>query len=159
MKDEKAPDCVRGISVALESAPMTSEFTPAPAAPPPKLRWYQYRLRSLLLLMLLVSLGMSWLAVKMKAAREQKAAVKAITKLCGAVGYDYQKDWSDTTSQPPGPAWLRNWLGEDLFVNVRTVELAGADFRQPLDGDFEASKGVPPAGIAKNLQRPAGQRR
>jgi hypothetical protein len=34
-------------------------------AMPPKLRWYQYRLRSLLLVMLLVSIGMSgWLCVK-----------------------------------------------------------------------------------------------
>jgi hypothetical protein len=35
---------------------------PQPAAPYPKLRWYQWRLRSLFLLTLLVAVGMSWFA-------------------------------------------------------------------------------------------------
>ncbi len=39
--------------------------------PSPKLRWYQYRLRSLLLLMLAVSLVFSWLAVRWQRQRQQ----------------------------------------------------------------------------------------
>jgi hypothetical protein len=36
----------------------------AKSAPRPHRRWFQYRLRTLLLLTLLVSIGMSWIAVK-----------------------------------------------------------------------------------------------
>ena len=44
----------------------------------PRLRWYQYSLRTLFLLTLIVSLLMSWHAVKMKKAMAQKKAVEAI---------------------------------------------------------------------------------
>ena len=45
------------------------------ATPEPRRRWYQYNLRSLLVLTLLVSVGMSWVAVRMQRARRQKEAV------------------------------------------------------------------------------------
>ncbi len=44
----------------------------------PRRRWYQYSLRSLLVLTLLVSVGMSYVAVRMQRARRQKEAVEAI---------------------------------------------------------------------------------
>ena len=46
-------------------------------SPTPKLRWYQFSLRSLLLFVLACSLVCSWLGVKMQRAREQKQAVEA----------------------------------------------------------------------------------
>ena len=113
---------------------MATEFTPTPEQPPPKLRWYQYRLRSLLLLMLVATIPLGWVAVKMKAAREQHAAVEAIVKLGGRVVYDYQFDPSNTTGKPPGPAWLRGLLGDDLLATVKEVdlhkaEIVGADLK------------------------------
>jgi len=57
--------------------------------PKPKRRWYQYSLRTLLLFMLLASIGLSWLAVKLKQAREQKEAVRAIEEAGGWVIHDY----------------------------------------------------------------------
>ena len=66
----------------------------------PRRRWFQYSLRTLLLLMLLVSIGMSWVAVRMQRARRQREAVKGIERLGGGVMYDYQFDQSP--SQPPG---------------------------------------------------------
>ena len=62
----------------------------------PKLRWFQYSLRSLLLLMLAAAIGMSWVAVRVKSAREQEAAAEAVKKLGG---------WSCCDSQP-GPEWF-----------------------------------------------------
>jgi hypothetical protein len=50
---------------------------------PPKLRWYQYTLRSLLLLTLLVAIGMSYVGVMIRDGRRQKAAAEAIKKLRG----------------------------------------------------------------------------
>jgi hypothetical protein len=49
---------------------------PQPAQPDNKLRWYQYRLRSLFVLTLLVSLGMSWVAVKMQGYKRPREAEK-----------------------------------------------------------------------------------
>ncbi len=51
----------------------------------PRLRWYQYSLRSLCLVMLLACIGMSWVGVKMQRARRQREAVEAIKKLGGEV--------------------------------------------------------------------------
>ena len=56
----------------------------------PRLRWYQYRLRTLFLLMLAVALGMGLVAVPLQKAWRQKAAADGIRKLGGVVEYDYQ---------------------------------------------------------------------
>jgi hypothetical protein len=47
-------------------------------------RWFQYSLRSVLLLMLLVGLGLSWYATRAKRAREQKEAVEEIKQVTDA---------------------------------------------------------------------------
>ena len=84
---------------------------------------FQYSLRSLMLLVLLASLGMSWYAVRAKKAREQKAAVEEIRKLGGMVHYDYLGGVrsSRPRADPPGPAWLRNLLGDDFVATVVEV--------------------------------------
>ena len=49
-----------------------------------KLRWYQYSLRTLLIVMVLASFGLSWFAVKLQQARRQRAVVAELTSLaCG----------------------------------------------------------------------------
>jgi hypothetical protein len=75
----------------------------------------------LFLLTFLVSLGMSWFATRMQRARQQKAAVEEIERLGGDVEYDYAVDQSGNPisgAVPPGPAWLRNLLGNDFFATV-----------------------------------------
>ena len=67
------------------------EIEALPTAEPPKLRWFQYRLRSLFLLTLLVAIGMSWVAVTMRKQRKQKAAAEEIEKLGGTV--DSEPTW------------------------------------------------------------------
>jgi hypothetical protein len=98
-----------------------SMVTSPPEAPARKLRWFQYSLQSLLLLTLAVSLGMSWVAVRMKRAREQREAVEEIVKLGGRATYDYQVQESGNSlpdAEPCGPAWLRSILGETFFARV-----------------------------------------
>ena len=107
------------------------------AAAKPRRRWFQYRLRSLMLLMLLVGIGMTWLVAIKHRAERQKEAVEIVVKNGGMVLYDYQEytlpsgatNFSDN-AQPPGPAWLRTLLGDDFFTNVvgtRIVTQAGLD--------------------------------
>jgi hypothetical protein len=99
-------------------------------------RFLQFSLRALLVFVLLVSLGMSWLAVRMAKARRQKEAVEAIRELGGIVLYDYNSDATVVISltrrlavlpvEPPGPAWAREILGVDFFSNVADVDMWGA---------------------------------
>ena len=76
---------------------------------PPKLRWYQWRLRSLFVLTLLVAVAMSWLTVMMRNQRKQKAAAEEITKAGGKVMTE--------------PTWLGKLLRDDSLVIVTFVDL------------------------------------
>ena len=49
----------------------------------PRLRWYQFTLRSLFIVMFLACIGMSWVSIKMQQARKQKEAVEWINRLGG----------------------------------------------------------------------------
>ncbi len=90
-------------------------------------RWrFQFSILSLLTLTVVVAAGCSWLAVEREPGRKQREAVEAILKAGGGVSYDYQRDPSGTPmpfAKPPEPAWLRTFLGDDLFVNVTEVGL------------------------------------
>jgi hypothetical protein len=123
---------------------MAAETVPAAGRAKHKLRWYQYSLRTLLLVMTLACVGMSWVAVKMKQARDQHAAVEAIKKLGGVVFYDYEADRNDPSPQPPGPTWLRRALGDDAFVNVTVVYLVNSGVN---DAELEHLKGLPQLGV------------
>ncbi len=96
-------------------------------APPPayKLRWYQYSLRSLLLLTLLCAILCSWLAVKINQGKRQKAAVDALKAKGFQISYDYEVD-RDGNPRPNGalnvPKWLRYCLGDDCFATVVGVQ-------------------------------------
>jgi hypothetical protein len=91
-------------------------------------RWrFQFSLRSLMILTLAVAIPCSWLAVEMKRARAQRAAIETVTRLGGSVLYDYQKEkgqpWNcfDFKNTPPFPLWLNNAVGEDCFRTVVQV--------------------------------------
>jgi Leucine-rich repeat (LRR) protein len=113
-----------------------------------KLRWYQYRLRSLLLLMLFVAIGMSWFAAKKQQAERQRKAVEEIERIGGSVFYDYQYDSNEDTydywvEAPHGPEWLKDSLGNDFFANVVVVDLQSSiGYSNPsIKTQFEHLKG------------------
>ncbi len=83
-------------------------------------RWrFQYSIRSVLVLAVVVAMLCSWFAVAMRAAREQKETVTAITKLGGTTSYQY---WF-VPCTPRGPAWLLEMLGDDFFNDVLEADL------------------------------------
>ena len=88
---------------------METDSLPTAEKKQPKLRWFQYSLRSLFLLTLLVAIGMSWLTVTMQNQRKQKAAAEAIEKAGGTVGTE--------------PTWLGKLLRDDSLVRVIYVNL------------------------------------
>jgi Leucine Rich repeat len=86
---------------------------------------FQFTLRSLLALVLVVAIASNWLAVEVKQSRQQHEAVEAILKDGGRVVYDYQLALrAKVPAEPPGPAWLRESIGEDFFEDVDIVSLS-----------------------------------
>ena len=99
----------------------------------PKRRWYQYSLRSLVLVMTVVCL---WLGYISNEARKQRNAVAWVEEMGGHVEYDYEplnpidvkiQDgkvyFYEIVPEPPGPDWLREWIGIDYFSDVARVYL------------------------------------
>ena len=86
----------------------------------PRRRWFQYSLRTLLVLMLLVCIGMSWFAVKTQQVRKERAAAEAIEGLGGVVSWVYP---ADSQSESRGRAWLRKLVGDDFFSHPDFVRI------------------------------------
>jgi hypothetical protein len=88
---------------------MENDSPSAVETPKPKLRWFQYSLRSLFILTFLAAIACSWLAVTMQNQRKQKAAAEAIEKMGGRVSYEL--------------TWLGRLLRDDSLVAVTCVLL------------------------------------
>jgi hypothetical protein len=115
-------------------------------------RWrFQFSLRSLLVLMIAVAIPCSWLAVEMKAAKEQRETVEAIVDRAGAMdkeqseaveeiaalvheqqingdihhGYDY--NCPKECAVPIAPAWVQHLLGRDFFASVIWLDFSGIE--------------------------------
>lgn len=100
---------------------MVTEDRPKPR----RRRLLQFSLRSLLIFVLLVSIGMSWLGVKLERARRQREAVRVVRAAGGYAWYDYE--WEDRFAEPPVPGWLRGLVGDDFF-DVVAVTVWRGDF-------------------------------
>src|ERR1700686_4232221 len=101
-----------------------------PKADPPKRkrRWFQFSLRSLMIVVTLLAVlcgYVAWLGKKrIERKRKECEAVTAIVRLGGGVGYHDEKV---TSAKPPGPDWLRNLFGETFFSEVEWVDFSGDD--------------------------------
>ena len=82
-------------------------------------RQFQFSLRSLLLLVVVVAIPCSWLATEMRAARKQRGAVEAVWKAAGSVIYDcpspidpwHRPAASGDPYESPSPSFLFNLTG------------------------------------------------
>lgn len=80
-----------------------------------KRRWYQFRLRTLLIVMLVAAIPCAMLGRKIARKRQERAATATIAKWGGKVKYDYE---GNQDAIPPGPEWLRWIFGNDFFSDV-----------------------------------------
>jgi internalin A len=101
-------------------------------------------LRTLLLFMLVLSVGLGWFTARLRNAKRQVIAVAAIREIGGSVKYDYERsptgDGFSRWAQPSTPAGLRKLLGEDFFRNVVLVDFCR---RQLEDEDLAALRYLP----------------
>lgn len=105
-------------------------------------RWFQYSLRTLLVLVTAFAVACSWFACRLKRAERQKNAVESLTKSGARVFYDYEVDQSRKVvsgAKPPGPAWLRDLVGDHFLTTVVVVDLNHEPWQegQITDADLE----------------------
>lgn len=101
---------------------------------------FQFSIGSLLLLVVAVAVPCSWMAVEVKKARKELAAVEESRKAHWGVGYEWQEIailFGPRSAQPPEPAWLRNLLGQNFFAEIGPVLVSGVT-----DADLERLKGL-----------------
>jgi hypothetical protein len=88
----------------------------------PKRTWFQFRLRTLLLLVVVVAVPCGWFKWKWDRKQAERRAVAEITKAGLLSFYDWQTNAKQPNPQPPGAAFLRKLLGDDFFANLVRVQ-------------------------------------
>ncbi|MGO9110051.1 MAG: hypothetical protein ACLP9L_12535, partial [Thermoguttaceae bacterium] len=89
-------------------------------------RRFQFSLRSLLLVALVIAILCKWLVAGKQQTASQRDAVREIEKSGGQVCYDWELDSSLHRISPvalPGLSWLRDLLGHDQFGDVLSVNI------------------------------------
>ena len=77
---------------------------------------FQYRLRSLLVLVTIMAIPLGWIPWKRREIESRQKEIEiAERNLRCNVDYDYEMDGSS----PPGPGWLRALLGDRAFAEPR----------------------------------------
>jgi hypothetical protein len=99
--------------------------------PTPKLRWYQFSLRTLLIFVTLCAVACSWLAVNLRDGKRKWEAVLAIRDLKGEVFSCYEYDPDISIDFPIQPDWVRECLGSDLPL-VDTVDASSVPISKSL---------------------------
>ncbi len=82
---------------------------------------FQYSLRSLLLMVVVVAIPCSWLATEMQWARKQREAVEVIRKAGGTV----TSDFDPFAVEPLYLVCFRELMGDDFFASICDVNLTG----------------------------------
>ncbi len=87
---------------------------------PKRRRWYQFRLRTVLIAVVVLSLPLSWLAARLGKAKRKKEAVESVAKAGGATTYEM--------SRPSAPYWACELFGDDFFIDVIEVRSGSGVF-------------------------------
>jgi hypothetical protein len=94
-------------------------------------RRFQFGVRSLLVIVVVLSVPLGWFAWETQRARRQREAVEAIKRADGRVLYDCEfdenGDWWGPGIAPRIPAWMRKLLGHDFFAEVVEIYLSDPD--------------------------------
>lgn len=139
---------------------------PVTARRSPPRRSFRFGLFSLLLVVTAIALLVGVVAAKFRAVGRQRAAVEAIQRAGGAAVYGHEHyisgryggrtrrpiSFFDT---PPGPAWLRAWVGQDFFAQVESVHLWDEWVQPTGEPAFEVERHVTPEQLAQLRDFPA----
>jgi hypothetical protein len=101
----------------LPKLPAVGDNGAMEAEPKRKRRWFQFSLRTLLIVVVIVAIPCAWLGRKIEQKRREREAVAGLRDPGGTVLYDYEVE----KEGPAGPDWLRRMLGENFFNDVVAV--------------------------------------
>ncbi len=88
----------------------------------PERRWFQFRLRTLFVLVVVAAVPCAWLAWKIENKRRERAILSEIERLAGDPVYEWQWHLPGRLEvDPPGAAWVRKLLGDDFFTGISDV--------------------------------------
>ncbi len=89
----------------------------------------RFRQLSLLTLILIVSLFGVWFAVMSNRASRIKQAIALLSESGCSIGYDFEYDGlrSRKAPQVPGPEFLRQFIGDEYFIDVAKLSFQGHD--------------------------------
>jgi hypothetical protein len=108
---------------------------------------FQFSIRSLLLLTVVVAIPFSWLAVEMNWAKKQRGMVEPLWKLGGSISYDFETNASGCTVEEglltPPPAWIRDKFSNDFFGNVTIIALSSSEITDDDLNNLEGLKLTP----------------
>lgn len=100
-------------------------------------RWFQFGLRTMIVLVLVASLPCAWVAHRLQHKRHERAAVAAL-RASGINGKSGVTVWyhsqHSSVGHPLGPKRLRTILGDDFLDSVTAVRFDG----DPADGDADS---------------------
>ncbi len=74
-------------------------------SPKPKLRWYQFSLRTLLLFVLIAGMGFGLLGQRIQRIRSEIRATAELEKLGAEIGFYPQEEWKDILPIPDRWLW------------------------------------------------------
>ena len=101
-----------------------------PKSPKPKRRWYQYSLRTLMLFMLVMSVGFAWLGWKAQRLRNEQEAVAKIERMGGSVNVGNDHLGTDPGMRPAIDRFVCKLLGfpgPSMNYSVNWVDLSDTD--------------------------------
>jgi hypothetical protein len=115
------------------------ETEPSKVIPPKRKRcWFQFSLRSLMILTLMGAVASAWVARSMERKRKERDTVAAISKYGGRAFYYWQFDADfkmiDPQANPSGPAWFRSLVIDNIVCDVAAVDfMSTVDISEGLD--------------------------
>jgi len=133
--------------------------------PKSRRRWLQFRLRTLFLLVAVCAVPCGLFKWKWDRKQAERRAIAEIKQAGGHASYDWQMVEGPSASaitlrrlklgqrpEPPGPAFLRKLLGDDLLAHVVYVSFASVTRHGPSQIDDEPLRWLDslPEGLRKN---------
>jgi hypothetical protein len=113
--------------------------TDQPVPPKRKLRWYQFGLRTLLIVVTLFAIPCSWLAVKKNQAKRTRDAVEIIKKLGGSAHFDYEHAYYKGADDRRPSISL---VFSDDYLCVNVVWISFSDNNRVKDADLKYLEGM-----------------
>jgi hypothetical protein len=140
--------------------------TTSPTTPKPRRRWLQFSLRTLMVLVMVASVRLMWLGMKVREARKEREAAKAIEQLGrssapqavgDASGLSASVDQTSSVRRLPGRVYtnvMRNPPGEGTRNEIVSIDPNSGDRRiEPIPDDPAIFLRISPSGTTAGYAR------